>query len=262
MNTDDAWERWGAEDPYYGVLTHPRFRASQLDDAAREEFFASGRQHVQFVLDTIRHRLEPLYTPQRVLDFGCGVGRVLMPFAVCSQEAVGLDVSRSMLEEARANIERAALQNAELMLCDDSLSCLAGHFDLVHSYIVLQHIEVERGLALFERLVGRVADGGFGAIHVAYASALHHSTRGRAPASIAAPEASVARRPWWRPGGVSAAAAPPAAAEVSDPPMQMNAYPLNELGFVLQSSGVRRFHVEFTDHGGALGAFFFFRKKD
>jgi hypothetical protein len=49
---------------------------------------------------------------------------------------------------------------------------------------------------------------------------------------------------------------PPAGA---DPEMQMNAYNVNELLFLIQNLGVSRFHVDFTDHGGELGIFLFFQ---
>lgn len=49
--------------------------------------------------------------------------------------------------------------------------------------------------------------------------------------------------------------APPA-----DPEMLMNPYNLSELAFMLQTAGVASFSVEFTDHGGELGVFLFFRK--
>ena len=39
----------------------------------------------------------------------------------------------------------------------------------------------------------------------------------------------------------------------------MNAYGATEVLFLLQSRGVHRVHVEFTDHGGELGLFLFFR---
>jgi hypothetical protein len=45
-----------------------------------------------------------------------------------------------------------------------------------------------------------------------------------------------------------------------DPEIQMNPYHLNELFFLVQSSGVHRLHVEFTNHGGELGVFLFFQK--
>jgi hypothetical protein len=41
--------------------------------------------------------------------------------------------------------------------------------------------------------------------------------------------------------------------------MQMNYYDLNELLFIARQRGAERIHAEFTDHGGALGVFLFFR---
>ena len=45
-----------------------------------------------------------------------------------------------------------------------------------------------------------------------------------------------------------------------DPEIQMNPYNVNELFFKLQSVGIHKFHVEFTDHGGELGLFLYFQK--
>jgi hypothetical protein len=46
------------------------------------------------------------------------------------------------------------------------------------------------------------------------------------------------------------------------PAMQMNDYHLNPLFRILQEAGIRRFHVELTDHGGAYGAILYFQKRD
>jgi hypothetical protein len=45
-----------------------------------------------------------------------------------------------------------------------------------------------------------------------------------------------------------------------DPQMLMNPYNLSEIAFLMQSSGVNKFDAEFTDHGGELGVFLFFRR--
>ena len=45
-----------------------------------------------------------------------------------------------------------------------------------------------------------------------------------------------------------------------DPEMQMNSYSLNELLFMVQSAGARELHATFTDHGGELGVFLYFRR--
>ena len=66
MTTDIEWEKWGVRDPYFSVLTNPKFRASALTDEAREEFFALGRYHVDHVLSLCGAHVDPSFAPQRV----------------------------------------------------------------------------------------------------------------------------------------------------------------------------------------------------
>jgi SAM-dependent methyltransferase len=275
MSTDAQWEQWGVRDPYYGVLTDPRFRATAMNADAKREFFASGGLHVDYVLGTCRGRIEHTFAPQRVLDFGCGVGRLLIPFAQVASDVVGMDIAPSMLAEARINCEEHGITNVSLLMSDDTLSKAEGQFDLVHSCIVLQHVEIARGRALFAQLVNKVKLGGCGAIHVTFGWDVHASTFGLPPpppVPVPAPsdavsvakakvrrileplvrsQKSVATEP------VEEAAAP---APSPDPEMQMNYYNLSELMFIMQGAGIQRFHSEFTDHGGALGVFLFFQK--
>lgn len=265
MSTDIAWEAWGARDPYYGVLTQPEFRAGALTAEGRELFFASGRAHVAHVLDVLRRQIDETCLPRRVLDFGCGVGRVLLPFAEVVDEAVGVDVSPSMLGEAQRNCEARALSNVRLLPSDDTLSSVEGSFDLVHSCIVLQHIEVTRGRALFAELVRRVRPGGCGALHVTIGWDAYADTFGQPPPLVAPPPRSLlssvkATLRQWLPGTSIAPPEPAPQTEAeADPEMQMNYYNLSELVFILQRAGAVRFHTELTDHGGAIGAFLFFQ---
>jgi SAM-dependent methyltransferase len=269
MSTDDAWRRWGECDPYYGVITDARYRRNNLTAEAKEEFFDSGRQHVEHVLQVCRTTLDPEFRPARALDFGCGVGRVLLPLAEVTREAIGLDVSPAMLEEAKANCASKGLTNVRLALSDDHFTQLDGNFDLVHSSIVLQHIDVPRGRRLFQLLVERVSPGGIGAIQVTYAKARHQETFGQPPKPREAPR-RVSRRqalkiavfgePSPAPGAESPLREVSVASDGGDPEMQMNAYSLSELAFILQSNGIRSVHVDFTDHGGEWGVFLFFRK--
>jgi hypothetical protein len=43
--------------------------------------------------------------------------------------------------------------------------------------------------------------------------------------------------------------------------MQMNPYPATELLFIMQSSRITDFHVEFTNHGGELGLYLYFANR-
>lgn len=242
MSTDTAWEEWGRRDPYFGVITDPKFRSAGINENAKQEFFASGESHVHGVLSTIRKHIDPGFVPRAALDFGCGVGRLLIPFAKVAQEVVGLDVSSSMLEEARRNCEEQGLQNVRLFRSDDALSTLTGPFDLIHSCIVFQHIPVERGRALFEKLLQQLSTGGVGAIQLTYSKTRFASTYGLAPPEL--PRLGTSN--------------PPAPTD-ADPLMQMNPYNLNEILFLMQRRGILQFHAEYTDHGGELGIFLFFQ---
>ncbi|MCC9595496.1 MULTISPECIES: class I SAM-dependent methyltransferase [unclassified Rubrivivax] len=261
MSTDEEWERWGARDPYFGVLTHEKYRRGNLSDAHRQEFLESGRLHAEYVLGLVRTHVLAGFQPRRVLDFGCGVGRVLIPFAQLADEAVGVDVSPSMRAEAARNCSSAGVHNVQLVASDDELTQVQGQFDLVHSCIVLQHIELARGRALFCRLVERIRPGGVGALHVTFGWNAFPERFGQPPAPPPPQARSRLRQLLSR---VKTAIVPPppppsGAAPDGDPEMQMNFYNLSELMFVLREAGVERVHVELTDHGGAYGAFLLFR---
>lgn len=252
MNTDQAWKQWGDKDPYFGVLTDDKFRAKNLTADAKAKFLDSGREHVDAVLAVLRQHIDPAFAPRRVLDFGCGVGRLVIPFARIARQVVGIDVSEGMLAEARRNCDAAGLDNVMLVLSDDTLSAVEGEFDLVHSVIVFQHIDPQRGREIFRRMLQRLAPGGAGAVQFTYAKARYAVRDGQPPPAVASAKRSL--KSMVR--GLLRRAAPVAV----DPEMQMNVYALNELVFMLQSLGAKGFHAEFTDHGGELGVFLYFRR--
>lgn len=260
-STDLAWEDWGRRDPYYGVITDPKFRRQDLTEEAKREFFASGQWHVNHVLHLIHRHIDPNFAPTNVLDFGCGVGRTLVHFATVAEHVVGVDVSQAMLQEARRNCDEQGRPNVRLLLSDDALSLLAGDFDLIHSFIVFQHIPVERGRALVSRLLTFVRPGGVGALHLTYAKRRFADTYGVAPPETPVPVPSARKKHKKRaPNGADVAKSSSPAAVTSDPEMQMNPYNLSEILFSLQCSQIQRFHAEFTDHGGELGVFLLFQK--
>src|SRR3954471_18383643 len=71
------WEALGDTDPFYGVLSDPSKQGGQWNV---DEFFASGRAHVDTLLRTLRSA-RATFLPGRCLDFGCGVGRVTVPLS-------------------------------------------------------------------------------------------------------------------------------------------------------------------------------------
>ena len=100
-----------------------------------ESFAASGeRDLAEKVLDGLD--VSPRW---RVLEIGCGVGRLLAPLSARVARVVGVDISEEMLGRARERC--ASLPNVELEQTDGRLDFLAdGAFDFVFSHIVFQHL--------------------------------------------------------------------------------------------------------------------------
>jgi SAM-dependent methyltransferase len=251
--TDRVWESYGAADPYFGVLTHDRFRAGELTEQSRSEFFATGERHVSALLTTLRRFLDPAFAPQTALDFGCGVGRIAIPLARVCGQVTGVDVSPSMLREATANAERGGLKNLQFVRSDDDLSRVLGEFDLVHTYIVLQHLPADRGLAVIGALLDRVRPGGIAALHVLY---LRRESKLRTAIYRVRRSAPLADTLLGRLRGKGKGG--------GHGLLEMNPTPLPALFEALQRRGFGQVHVEFTDHGNdhtdLPGAFVFARR--
>ena len=244
MKAQSTWELWAQSDPYYSVLTHERYRLRNLTDDSRREFFETGRQHVSYLYETLVSLYGSTFTTARVLDFGCGVGRLTLAFAEHAAEVVGIDVSASMLIEARKQQLERAVHNVEWRLSTDGLISDLRGYDFVHSFITMQHISVEHGRIIFQNLVLAIKPGGVGALHILYAKTRLAETFGTSfTESYAAEQADHA--------GTTAS---------EYPAMPMITYSLNDLAFILQKSGVQSFTAFFTDHGGELGVILFFRK--
>jgi SAM-dependent methyltransferase len=251
MRTDADWEQLAQAGAYWAVLTQDRFRGVPTD-GARAEFFNSGEADVEAALSAVRASVAPGFAPRRALDFGCGVGRLLLPLARRCEQVVGVDVSDTMLREAAANCHAAGAGNVELVKGDDELSAVRGRFDFVHTLIVLQHIPVERGERIFRRLVELVAPGGCGALHVTYGSPPTLPPARQAGNRLGVLARAVLRPLRRRLRGRGAPA-------VKGPEMQMNVYSLNALFRALQNAGAEGAAVRFTDHGGWAGIQILFR---
>ncbi|MBV8135764.1 MAG: methyltransferase domain-containing protein, partial [Deltaproteobacteria bacterium] len=158
--SDRAWERMGAVEPYYGVKPERGYLKDNLDAAARAEFFRTGEYQLEQTLRIIRQRLDENFNPARALDYGCGVGRVLIPLARRVSQVVGCDVSSSMLDEARVNCDRSGVTNVSFARADDRLSAVPGSFNFIFSDAVFQHIHPGRVDLIFRALLDRLDEGG------------------------------------------------------------------------------------------------------
>ncbi|MNU59310.1 trans-aconitate 2-methyltransferase [compost metagenome] len=235
-DTDADWEEIGRSNPYFGVLTDPRFKTENLSDKARAAFFASGEGDIRKAAEVLRRRF-PDFAPASALDFGCGVGRLTRALVAVTGDAFGVDVSESMLAEARRSAPSGAIFGRHL---PDRT------FDWIVSIIVFQHIPPERGYPLLKALMARLAPGGF----ITLQFALY-----RDPRHSAVPGGRIVMDEGFRLVSNDAALRNLAKGE-----MVMFDYDLTVITAILFASGITDLELSHTDHGGFHGAFVHGRK--
>lgn len=167
LDTDKEWEQLAQNNPYWAVLPNKDFEHSNFDETAKEKFFSTGEKHIETLWRFITDKWDSNFKPQSILDYGCGVGRLLIPFAKRAKEVVGVDISDSMRTLAAKNCSDFNINNGFLIKPEDFLKD-DKKYDLVHTFIVVQHIHPDDGMPLVQHMINSVKEGGYGALHVTY----------------------------------------------------------------------------------------------
>jgi ubiquinone/menaquinone biosynthesis C-methylase UbiE len=216
------WEEFAQREPYFAVLTEERFLRNHVD---LDAFYATGEADVARLFGLIGDD----FHPRSALDFGCGVGRLTFALAKRVGEVVGCDVSQTMLQIAQGRVENPSHISFVRDLPDRM-------FDFIVSLIVFQHIPVDQGQAILDRLLALLEPHGVAALHFTFrrpGGALRRLAR-RVRARVPLVHRIAARLEGDRRGL---------------PYMQMNEYDRDAI--------LRRFRdprVVPTDHGGIEGA--------
>ena len=129
------WDQRARENARY-------FIATANEDWSEEEFFQSGRINVSDEVLTDMGNVCQGKDPKqmKVLEIGCGAGRITRALAEIFGEVYAVDVSGEMVEQARHSLRDVpnahVFQNsgADLRILGDI------QFDFAFSYIVFQHI--------------------------------------------------------------------------------------------------------------------------
>jgi SAM-dependent methyltransferase len=236
LSTDKSWEKFGRDQPYFGVLADQKFSRDKIEEN-RDEFFASGQTAVSLIIGRCEEHFGE-FRRERALDHGCGVGRLTFALAQQFATIVALDISPSMLAEAKANANRFGISNVAFDLSDDQLSNADGTFDFVNSYMVLQHVRARRGIRIASRLLDKARPGG--GFH------LHFSIR---------TDPLRSRALWWASHhipGVKVFQNICVGRRWNAPAMQMNDYPLNRIVALLASRGIVEFLISTERHAEFL----------
>src|ERR1700730_13606028 len=112
----ETWEVLGKEDPLWAIFSDPDKRGGRWDF---REFMETGEQDVAHFYELIRKQAHTPGTFSRVLDFGCGVGRLTYAWGKRAKQVTGVDISASMLQIAKDNLAGREHINFVLNQSDD-----------------------------------------------------------------------------------------------------------------------------------------------
>jgi SAM-dependent methyltransferase len=149
------WESLAERDALFAILTDHRRAGGKWDVA---EFMATGEAETNTVMG---HLASIRYRPNSAgsaLDFGCGVGRVTQAMARRFASCVGVDISRQMIDKAKALNQYAHCRY--LVSSEERLPFADARFSFIYSNIVLQHVPRRFSTAYLREFVRILAPGG------------------------------------------------------------------------------------------------------
>ena len=147
------WDARAKMDQLFVIATGPsqteeNFWNSGIEDS--KKISGMGTQRFQ----EITKNKDP--SKMRILEIGCGIGRILLPMSKIFGESIGIDISTEMVQQGQkyfANIpDCKILENngIDLALFSDN------YFDFCYSFIVFQHIPEKKIVEKYIEEVSRV----------------------------------------------------------------------------------------------------------
>jgi 2-polyprenyl-3-methyl-5-hydroxy-6-metoxy-1,4-benzoquinol methylase len=136
------WEANARIDSMWSVLSLPEKMGGGWKEG---DFYKLGEQEIGEIFRFMGVHAIGLSATDKVLDFGSGLGRLTEALARRFNNAVGIDISKSMVKSAADRAVALKLPNIEYVLSTSAdLSVLgAGSFDFVYSNITLQHLNTD-----------------------------------------------------------------------------------------------------------------------
>ena len=163
------WDARARENAMFFIHTELDYRETNP-----AEFWASGIRNLDTTLAVHGLAISPT---DRVLEIGCGMGRITRPLAERAQYVIGLDVSKEMIDRASqalsdlANVDLRVGNGLDLTGVDDA------SLDVVYSFIVFQHIPDPAITCGYIREIGRVlSPGGWALFQVSEQPEIHSAT--------------------------------------------------------------------------------------
>ena len=147
------WDARAKLDPLFAIATGH----SQNED----DFWNSGVIDCKEILGMEEQRFSNIVknkepSNMRILEIGCGIGRILIPMAKIFGETIGVDVSSEMVQLGQKYVTNT--HNCKILESNGiNLSLFPdNHFDFCYSYIVFQHIPEKKIVEQYIEEVSRV----------------------------------------------------------------------------------------------------------
>lgn len=153
----ENWEGLAQTDPLWAILSDPAKRGGGWDI---DEFFASGVDDVERVLDRVATLGLAVDFGGTALDFGCGTGRLTQALATRFSSAIGVDISQTMVELARRynrfpeTCHYIANDRTDLSVIPDR------SIDFIYTVLVLQHMHPRFARAYIAEFIRILKEGG------------------------------------------------------------------------------------------------------
>jgi SAM-dependent methyltransferase len=146
-----SWDEMAKENALAAIMTTPEMLETvELSDERLQAFFARGRE-------LFARNIEPLPPTGRIVEYGCGAGRILSAVAGLGRDCAGIDISETMIELCRKFVPQADLH----VLKDGRSGLQDGCASLVYSYAVVQHIRLLSDYVVaFDEMCRLLAPGG------------------------------------------------------------------------------------------------------
>ncbi|MEP6901088.1 MAG: class I SAM-dependent methyltransferase [Actinomycetota bacterium] len=149
------WDSIADENAFYGVLSRDEFE--NPDEIDIDKFWETGKNDVNTILEIVRPENSKSL---KMLEIGCGLGRMTHHFAECFGEVYALDVSSEMLSKAENYWKHLPNVNWVLGNGEDLSTIADAGVDCVFSFWVLQHIPDREAVINYIRESARVLKEG------------------------------------------------------------------------------------------------------
>ncbi len=156
------------ENPLFAVMTTDEMAEAPSADFSPElveKLFAKGRRLFgKHIAGPLTHMPDPK-DQALVVEYGCGVGRMLKAASAAGYRVAGIDISPTMLGHCRRLVPEA---EALYVLDEDGRTAMpSGSASAVFSYAVVQHISrLSRYLLAFDEMCRILKPGGVLAVHL------------------------------------------------------------------------------------------------